>query len=302
MRLEQVDLNLFVIMDALYRERKVTRVAAQLNLTQPAISNALNRLRQTFDDKLFVRTPGGMKPTPVADSIIHDVRQALLLLGNSINVNMQFDPMHSEKEFHLGMNDFAESIISPKLSEKIRALAPNIHLTSSYIDRQTATEELKSGNLDLLLDAHIVNAKDLEQSFLGKLPYVVTMSPEHEFANQELDLEAYLSSSHLHVSSRSKGRGQVDIALHTLGKRRRIALRLHSYLVAARVMEKSDLLWTAPKVIAETTSLCIKPLPFDVEYLPWNIFWHGESTNDPANIWLREIVTEVGRDVLSVDL
>ena len=107
MRLDRVDLNLFVVFDALYRERSVTRVATHLNLTQPAVSNALSRLRQTFEDPLFVRSPDGMAPTPVADSVVADVKEALALLSRSVAVNAHFDPVRAEKVFwHFNPLDF----------------------------------------------------------------------------------------------------------------------------------------------------------------------------------------------------
>lgn len=135
-RLDRLDLNLFVVLDAIYRERSVTKVAAQLSLTQPAVSNALGRLRQTFDDPLFVRTPEGMKPTPVADSVINDVRQALTLLGRSVDTLAQFDPKTSDKVFNLGMNDLAESLLLPKLRALLKEQAPGVSITSYYVERR----------------------------------------------------------------------------------------------------------------------------------------------------------------------
>ncbi|MCV6614006.1 MAG: LysR family transcriptional regulator, partial [Cellvibrionaceae bacterium] len=152
MRLGKIDLNLFVLLDAIYRERSVTKVAMQLSLTQPAVSNALSRLRQTFDDPLFIRTPEGMVPTPVAESVIQDVRKALNLLGRSVDISAKFEPQQSDKVFNLGMNDLAESLLLPKLRERLKSEAPNIAITSYYVERRTATEELKAGIIDLLVD------------------------------------------------------------------------------------------------------------------------------------------------------
>ncbi len=300
MRLDRIDLNLFVVMDALYRERSVTKVATLLHLTQPAVSNALGRLRQTFDDQLFVRTPDGMMPTPVSDTVIGDVRRALDLLGKSVGVNAQFDPAKSEKEFHLGMNDLAEALILPPLRKKLKEQAPYVSITNYYVDRKNATEELKSGDLDVLLDAHVVNARELEQTFLGELPYVVTMADEHPLARKrKITIEDYLKSEHLHVSSRRKGRGQVEIGLHSMGQKRSIVMRLHSYLVAERVAQQTDLLWTVPKVLANTTSLKTKTLPFDVEPLQWHLFWAKSTDDDPANRWLRQLISDIVNQVLA---
>ncbi|WP_295801888.1 LysR family transcriptional regulator [uncultured Microbulbifer sp.] len=298
MRLDKVDLNLFVVFDALYRERSVTRVAQLLNLTQPAVSNALGRLRQTFDDQLFVKTREGMCPTPVADSVVADVREALSLLGRSVGVNARFDPARSERVFRLGMNDLAESLLLPSLHERVRRAAPGVAITSYYVEREAATADLKGGVIDLLLDAPAVNARELGWCSLGALPYVVAMRPEHPLASAPLSLDSYLAAEHLHVSSRRKGRGQVDMALHGLGMRRMVAMRVQNYLVAARITAGTDLLWTVPRVLADTLPLTTVSLPFVVEPLSWNLYWHKSAEDDPASCWMRDMVAGVTSEVL----
>ncbi len=293
MRLDRIDLNLFVVMDAIYRERSVTKVAQHLNLTQPAVSNALSRLRQTFDDPLFVRTPEGMMPTPVADSVIADVRKALGLLNRSVGINARFDPLRSDKKFRLAMNDLAQSLVLPRLQARVRELAPSVTLSSFYSDRQSAVEELKNGSLDLLLDAPEVNARDLGQQVVTQFPYVVTMRPQHPLVQTEMTLEGYLACGHIHVSSRRSGRGQADIGLHALGVSRSIAMRVQHYRVAEEVVRENDLLWTVPKILADRTNLIQRPLPFDVEPLRWNLFWGRSAADDPANLWLRGLMVEV---------
>ncbi|GAB3098388.1 LysR family transcriptional regulator [Aestuariicella hydrocarbonica] len=298
MRLEKVDLNLFVVLDALYKEQSVTKVALLLNLTQPAVSNALSRLRKLFDDQLFVRTPEGMLPTPVADNVIADVRKALALLGRSILSNTRFHPAQSEKLFRLGMNDLAESLLLPKLRLRIKQEAPEITVQSYYIDRTMATEDLKSGGLDLLLDVPAVNAKEFNHVPLAQLPYVVAMRKKHPLSKLDLTLEGFLDSEHLHVSSRRKGRGQMDIALHALGQRRNIKMRVQSYLVAIEIASQTDLLWTAPKVLAEKSGLHTSAVPFNVEPLSWNLYWHKNADLDPASQWIRQLLMEVVSEVL----
>ncbi|TXS96058.1 LysR family transcriptional regulator [Parahaliea maris] len=298
MRLDQVDLNLFVLFDALYQERNVTRVAQQLNLTQPAVSNALGRLRQSFDDPLFIRTPDGMQPTPVADSIVADVREALSLLRRSVGVTARFDPAISEKTFRLGMNDLAESLLLPSLQARLAETAPGVAVASYYVDRATAAEELKAGRSDLLLDAPVFNARELQQLPLARLPYVVAMRRGHPLARRKLTEKAYLAAEHLHVSSRRRGRGQVDIALHSLGLRRRVAMRVQNYLVAARIAQQTDLLWTMPGVLLPLLDLVSRPVPFAVAPLEWNLFWHNNADNDPANRWMRDCLAEQVQQLL----
>lgn len=298
MRLDKVDLNLFVVFDALYRERSVTKVAQLLSLTQPAVSNALGRLRQTFDDQLFVKTREGMSPTPVAESVVADVREALGLLGRSVGVNARFEPARSERVFRLGMNDLAESLLLPRLHEAVRQVAPGVGITSYYVEREAATADLKAGSIDLLLDAPAVNARELGVLPLGELPYVIAMRDGHEFVGESVSMERYLSAEHLHVSSRRKGRGHVDMALHGQGLRRNIAMRVQNYLVAAQITAGTELLWTVPGVLAESLPLVVSELPLEVEPLRWNLYWHKNAESDPANVWMRSMVESVAQAVL----
>ncbi len=293
MRLDKIDLNLFVVFDALYRERSVTKVARQLNLTQPAVSNALSRLRQTFDDQLFVRTKEGMAPTPVADSVVADVRKALALLSRSVEMNARFDAAKAEKKFRLAMNELAEILLLPGLREMTREEAPGISFSSYYIDRVSAGESLRSGGVDLLIDSAEVNARDFGHQTLLSLPYVVAMSHQHPLAQKRLTLKGYLEAEHIHVSSRLKGRGQMDVALHAMGYNRRVVMRVRSYLVAARIVEQTDLLWTVPKILAETLPLKLAKLPFAMDNLNWNLYWHRQAESDPANQWLREKIMKI---------
>ncbi|WP_317932271.1 LysR family transcriptional regulator [Halioxenophilus sp. WMMB6] len=302
MRLDKIDLNLFVVFDAIYRERNITRVAASLNITQPAVSNALARLRQTLDDPLFVRTPQGMSPTPVADNLVGDVRAALALLDRSLSTTARFEPHSSEKTFNLGMNDLGEALLLPHLQQAIARVAPKMSLTCYYLNRQLASEELRKGTIDLLLDIPAVNAKELAFEAIASLDYVVAMRKQHPLVKKKtFSLKEYLSQDHLHVSSRRSGRGQMDIALNALGHRRRIALRIQNYLVAARVVADSDLLWTVPRALAETLPLHTKKMPFTMEPLMWNLYWHKNADNDPANQWLRALILERAATELSGD-
>jgi len=287
MRLNKLDLNLFVIFDAIYRERNVTRAASQLSLTQPAVSNALSRLRQSFDDPLFVRTPNGMAPTPVADGAIGDIRKALELMRNTVDVQSRFEPSKSQTVFHLGMNDLAEALLLPSLHESIRFDSQNVSITSYYVAREKAAEELKAGKIDLLLDAPVNNARGLKVQPLRELPYAVAMRSDHPLAKKNISLNDYLAAEHLHVSSRRKGRGQVDVALNRVGKQRQIAVRIQNYLVAAKVAQETDLLWTTPKVLAASLNLHSVSLPFEVDPLVWNLYWSRSTEEDPANRWLR---------------
>ncbi len=288
MRLERMDLNLFVVFEAIYRERSVTRVAQLLHLTQPAVSNALGRLRRQFDDQLFVRTPQGMQPTPVADNLIADVRRALGLLEKSVSAGARFEPASSEKHFRLGLSDIGQTLWLPQLYRAVRSQAPRVTISSFYPGRENALEALKAGDLDLLMDSPEINARELEQQRVASLHYVVTMRPQHPLAASSLDLEDYLAADHVHVSGRPRGRGHVDIALHAAGLRRTLPLRVQHYAAARALVAASDLLWTVPEVVVANSGWPLKPVPLEIEPLVLNLYWTRGAQDDPANRWLRE--------------
>ncbi|MBY6062706.1 LysR family transcriptional regulator [Pseudidiomarina sediminum] len=302
MRLDRVDLNLFIVFEAIYREQSISKVAALLNLTQPAISNALARLRRTFNDPLFVRSPQGMLPTAVADNIIGDVRQALTLLQQSVGTTGDFQPQLSKKTFKLGMNDLTEYLTLTELMKTLQTEAPNALLTCYYIDRKKATEDLKSGALDILVDAASYNVEELHQSSLGKLNYVVAYGDHHPLNNQSLSLEDYLTQEHIHVSSRRGGKGQMDIALQALGHLRHIKMRVQNYQVAAKVVQQTQLLLTVPRLFAQAKGLSYCELPFTVEPMPINLYWHRSTTDDPANLWMREKIRNILSSLVDEDI
>ncbi|TDG13881.1 LysR family transcriptional regulator [Seongchinamella unica] len=292
MRLDKVDLNLFVVFDALYRERSVTRVAQRLHLTQPAVSNALNRLRQTFGDPLFVRGTRGMQPTPVAEAVTADVQRALGLLQKSVGGHHNFDPGDSGRVYRLGMNDLAQGLVLTGLHQALAGAAPGVSVQAYYPGRESSVEQLKAGDLDILVDVPQLNARELEQVQLGGIPYRLAMSANHPLAAKTFDISDYLAAQHVHVSSRARGRGQVDLALHNQGRRRSVKMRVQHYAVAAAVTTSTDLLWTAPSSALNYPGLVVSDLPFEVEALLLNLYWHRSADQDPANVWMRELIKQ----------
>ncbi len=288
MRLNQVDLNLFVVFDAVYSERNLTRAAERLRVTQPAVSNALGRLRAALDDPLFVRTPGGMRPTALADNIVGQVRQALGLLDLGTRKTAPFRPDTSARVFRLSMNDLAEAVLLPELQAGLQAEAPGIGVESYYVPRRDLTAELASGRLDLAIDVPSLATASATRAPLPPQHYVCMLRPDHPAARTPLTLERYLDLGHVHVSSRRRGAGHADIALSRLGAERDIRLRVQHYLVAPLIVATTDLALTAPAALARGHELAILDLPFAVEPLDWQIYWHPSADREPANAWLRE--------------
>lgn len=292
MRLKNVDLNLFIVFDAVYTERNLTRAAEVLNLTQPAVSNALNRLRVSLKDPLFVRTPKAMVPTPVADNIVGAVREALQLLGTSVLQGDVFNPSTATKTFKFSMNDVAETLLFPPLMAYIQRSSPEVCLASFPLNRREIPKELASGNLDFAIDVPLLSDPNLCHQPLISSNYVCVARKDHPEINNELTLEQYLSLRHVMVSSRRSGLGHVDIALNTLGYQRKIQLRVSHYLSVQNIVEQSDLILTIPRSLAGKLNLKVIDLPFDIPSVDWHLYWHKSADRDQANIWMRNSIIE----------
>lgn len=288
MQLRNMDLNLFVVFDAIYTERNLTRAAEVLCITQPAVSNALARLRKTFDNPLFVRTPQAMVPTPVADNIIVRVREALQLLNASVQEGEMFQPTTAQKAFRVSMSDLPEALLLPALQQDLQLNSSGIQLESYYSSRQEAPKELAAGTLDLAIDVPLLNDPQLCHRPLIKDRYVCMLRKGHPACDDELDLNSYLGLSHIHISSRKKGIGHTDAALNALGITRNIQLRVQHYMVAPLVAMQTDLALTVPLRLAQQYDAKILALPFQLQPLELHLYWHKSADQDQANLWLRE--------------
>lgn len=214
MNLNKVDLNLFIVFDAIYTEANLTRAGQIVGITQPAVSNALSRLRETFNDPLFVRTAQGMVPTPMAQNIIGPVRNALQLLRVSVQESRSFDPQQANKTYRISMTDLTEAVILPPLFQRLRRLAPNVHIESFLAKRRETTKELAAGRLDFAVDAPLNTDPQVRHVKLMEDRYVCAMRRGHPLAGKpKLALDDYLGLTHIHISSRRSGLGYIDLAL-----------------------------------------------------------------------------------------
>lgn len=293
MSLPKADLNLFLVFDAVYTERNLTRAARLLHITQPAVSNALKRLRETFGDALFVRTPRGVAPTPVADHVAPRIKEALKLLGSSLTEGEQFSPGTTSKTFSLGMHDIDEAILLPRLMERLGPVAPGVSVECYEVPRRELERELASGELDFALDVPLFSVPQLCRQQVSTERYVCVVRPGHPAAAETLTLDGYLALEHVHVSTRRRGVGHVDMALEQLGRERRIQLRMKSYMAAPQVVASTDLALTIPRALATQYAVVILELPFAVDPLVQYLYWHKSADRDRANQWMRGILLDL---------
>lgn len=300
MHLSKVDLNLFVVFDAIYAEGGITRAARRLNLSQPAISHALGRLRAMFDDPLFTRRGGAMTPTPLARRAIEPVRQALQGLEVTLNKVDRFDPATAVKRFTVGMRNVAESVVVPALMRSIAGSAPRIDISIVRTERRELERELSAGTLDAAIDVLLPLPEEILRQRVDMEGLTVVARRRHPRVPARLDLDTYLAQEHILVSSRRRGLSAEDFELGRHNLRRRVRLRCQNYFAACSVVSETDLLLTMPRRYATILNAQfgnrLLPFPLAAPELGTYVYWHANSAGDPANAWLRQQLLQAFRE------
>lgn len=297
MHISRIDLNLFVIFDSVYTEGGVTAASHTLNLSQPAVSHALARLRTLFGDPLFERRGRAMVPTPLARSIIDPIRAALRSMEGTLNESARFDAASSERRFTLAFRDVLELILVPPLMEAVCAAAPGIEIVATRMDRRSLESDLFTGLVDAAIDVLLPVSPQVRHQRVLAEPMVVVARKGHPATRGKLSLKAYLEQDHVQVSSRRRGPGLEDMELARIGVSRRIRLRCQHYGTACRVVSRTDLLATMPQRYAEVINRPygnqILPMPLKATRLELYLYWHASVDRDPASQWLRTLLQRV---------
>ena len=292
MHISRIDLNLLVVLDAIYTEGGITRAADKLHLTQPAISHSLGRLRELFKDELFAREGRAMVPTPLARNLIEPVRRALRGLEATLNELEAFDPATTQKRFTLAVRDVFESTLLPPLLRRVTRAAPSIDVAAVQISRRDVESELGAGTLDCALDVLLPMSDQVRHRRISLDRQVVVARKNHPAVKRGLTLATYLKQHHVLVSSRRSGPGLEDVELSRQGLSRRIRLRCQHYFAACRAVSQTDLVLTMPgnyaKIANKQFGNQILPLPLEMPSLDAYLYWHANVDNEPANKWLRE--------------
>ncbi|WDD97074.1 LysR family transcriptional regulator [Thalassomonas actiniarum] len=289
-----MDLNLFTVFDAIYAQGNITKAAKALNLSQPAVSHALAKLRAHFDDPLFIRQGNQMRPTAVAKNVIIEIRQALHQLQVSLLQSRQFDPQTSQKHCNLALHASLEALYLPSLMSGLSRQAPKINLTSTRVMRREMEHQLASGDIDLAIDVLLPVGDNIRHRQIQYDQLMVVASEHHSALAQDkgLDLATYLKHSHVLVSSRASGPGIEDFELGRLGLQRRVGLRCQQLFSACQVVASSEMLLTLPETAAMIFSrmlgVKVYPLPVELPGIDVHLYWHINVDKDPANLWLRE--------------
>lgn len=299
MNMKDVDLNLFIVFDAIYSEGNLTRAGQIVGITQPAVSNALSRLRHAFGDELFVRTSQGMVPTPIAQNIITPVRKALQLLRTSIQDSEVFTPATSDKQFRISLTGLADNLLIPGMSNRLEKAAPQTAIHSYRITRREIANELAAGNIDLAVDVPFTTSPQVKSKELFVEEMVVVVRKDHPILKQPFNLEAYLELRHINVSGRRLGLSVVDLELGKRGMTRNIALRVQNNAFVPAIVKRTNLAWTTTSQYARQFDLALLPVPVQLPPQEIYLYWHESADKDPANIWMRQQLEDTCNTLVS---
>lgn len=241
MNYNQLDLNLLNVFDAVMTELNVTRAADRLRMTQPAVSNALKRLRHLLDDELFIKAPGGVRPTPKALEIWSPIRDALTQIRQTLEP-ATFDPATVTATLTIAMSDFTANLILPKLIAVLEESAPNIDVRTMLTTNIDAPMLLERAEIDVAVGVFPSPGVRLRSHTLLTSPFVCVMRRNHPLAKKKLTLERYVQAKHLLVTLTGESTGLIDPLLQERGLKRRIAATVNQFAVAPQLVINSDLI------------------------------------------------------------
>jgi len=291
-----IDLNLLVVFQEVFQQGRISAVAHRLKLSQPAVSNALARLRRTFDDELFVRTAQGMQPTPLATQLAEPVAAALAHISQALNRQESFSAQSSERHFTLAMTDVGEVYFMPTLIEQCRRLAPGIQISTVRAGGIDLKTEMESGRVDCAIGAFDDVSGALYQRRLFRQNYVSMFRRGHAFSGRKITLKDFLAVQHLLVSSRESPYDRINQLLEKAGVRSNAHFSVPHFTAVPYIVSSTDLVVTVPQKLADSAAQ-----PFNLEYvrppirlpsLQTNIFWHRRFNQDQGNQWLRGFISE----------
>ncbi|MGY4175938.1 DNA-binding transcriptional LysR family regulator [Bradyrhizobium sp. USDA 4518] len=291
MRLRNLDLNLLLVFDAVLHERSVVRAADALSISQPAVSHALNRLRHALKDKLFVRTPSGMMPTPRAEQLALPVRKALNELQLAVEGD-SFEPSTADRRFAIAVNNYAAVVAVGPIVAAVRAQAPKVRLSLVPSGTLNLADRLDRGELDLAIAAREAAGERFASRLLIDDRYVAALRGGHPALRKKLTVEALAATPHLAISSSGEDLEFIDQALTQKGTRT-VALDV-PYLSAGAVLVQSNLIAILGRKLAQefrrAHAIEIHELPFDTPRLRSVMMWHRRFDDVPAHRWLRDTI------------
>ncbi len=297
MELADIDLNQLVLFQHLMAERRVSRVAEKMGLTQPAVSNTLAKLRRQFGDDLFVRTPTGMVPTPFAEQLAEPIGYALGMIHGGLNQHRRFDPASVKRSVTIAMTDIGEIVFLPELVDHLRRTAPGLSLSTVRTTATNLREDMEAGQVDLAVGPLPQLKAGFFQRRLFRQRYVCLFRRDHPLDAKRLSLAAFKAAEHLVIVSAGTGHGKVDELIRRAGIERNVRLTVPHFVSVGHLLQRTDMLATVTERLAqrlaEPFGLTFRPHPVELPEVAINVFWHAKVHRSPAHQWLRGVVFQL---------
>ena len=291
MNIKNFDLNLLLVFRTLYEQKNVTKASKQLGITQPAMSNALNRLRYLVKDELFVRGPRGMRPTQRAIDLSLPITTALNNLELALS-SINFSPETTQKLYRISITDDVASLILPNLINFLEKKSPNSSLRIRAEQGNDALKLLDSNEIDFAIGRFEIIPSRFGSINMFTEKYVCLMSKEHPLSHEEkLSIEQYLSAKHLRVAPKNAPAAPIDRSLSQLNLERDIFVRIDLITLAPAIIKNANLILTLPSKTAQRMAnnynFSISELPIELEKRHTKLIWHKELTNHPTFDWIK---------------
>lgn len=300
MHVNTLDLNLLKVLEALLRTLSVTQAAQQLGLSQSATSHALQRLRTSLGDPLFVRTSKGLQPTSHALVISEPVQEALRLLGSCMQSAVAFDPASTTRTFTLFITDIGDVVLLPPLLAHFREHAPLARLRTLGSSYKEIARQLESGNVDIAVTVLPKLGAGFYQQTLFRERYVCIVRRDHPGIGERMAAEQFRQASHALVTAEGTGHEVIEQVLDARGLSSRVVLRIPHFLAVPTLVAQSDLVATVPRQLALAAAanhpIRILEHPLRLPAYGVNQFWHERLNADPGHRWLRGVMVKLFKD------
>jgi DNA-binding transcriptional LysR family regulator len=302
-QLRAVDFRLLLAFEALIAERHVSRAAAAVGLSQPAMSHALAKLRQQFDDPLLARTSTGFEPTPKALELIEPVREAIRQVNRLFSAGSTFDPLTSMESFNIRMGDLNEVLFLPSLLHSLEQQAPGITLTVQHLPPSETVRALEASAIDLAVSALIKHSKSVHSLELARDRMVCVMRRGHPAARaNRLTTRTFLGLRHLRIVQSAGDVRFVEEALFKHGLQRKVTATTPHWLAASYLVETTDLVTALPESMVRRLNIdgrfAVRPLPVGGGEFSWRLYWHRRFDARPAHRWIRTMFESLARETL----
>lgn len=296
------DLNLLPAFMALMEERSVTRAAERLGITQPALSNTLTRLRDTFRDPLFIRQRYGIAPTPFAESIAPTIASALARFDDLVLAQQDFRPDQAERQFTIAPNSYVEVVVVPRLVARLHEEAPGIRLQMTPFGSDLAESGIMSGTTALALGRMVDPPDNLVVQHLMDEGLACVVRADHPDVGNRIDRAQYERLRHVNVLPSGRLRAGLFQVLGKQNVRREIAVSVTHFMAVPEIIAVTDYCATLPRLICQQLRrdprFKVLPTPVDLGTFPVEMAWHARYRQDAAHRWLRSVVADIGKEVL----